>query len=95
LPSVPISKIAWAPAPQPCVTEAVVQSSWNFDCLAWQKSLTHFTLHCYRIDAWAIRRPWHTFVNALMNSILGRFYTARTQKICFVRLAYGFAKAGE
>ena len=40
------------------------------------------TLHCtcYRIDAWAIRRPWLTFVNALANSILGRFYTARTQR---------------
>ena len=52
-------------------------------------------LHCYRMDAWAIRRPWLTFVNALANSILGRFYTARTQKICFVRLAYGIAKAGD
>jgi len=40
------------------------------------------TLHCtcYRIDAWAIRRPWLTFVNALANSILGCFYTARTQR---------------
>jgi len=39
------------------------------------------TLHCtcYRIDTWAIRRPWLTFVNALANSILGRFYTAMTQ----------------
>jgi len=45
-----------------------------------QQSLTHFTLHCYRIDAWAIRRPWLTFVNALANSILGRFYTARTER---------------
>ena len=44
-------------------------------------SFTHFTLHCYRIDAWAIRRPWLTFVNALANSILGRFYTATTQRI--------------
>jgi len=34
-------------------------------------TLTHITLHCYRIDAWAIRRPWLTFVNALANSILG------------------------
>ena len=41
---------------------------------------THFTLRCYRIDAWAIRRPWLTFVNALTNSIFGRFYTARTQR---------------
>jgi len=40
------------------------------------------TLHCtcYRIDARAIRRPWLTFVNALANSILRRFYTARTQR---------------
>ena len=45
-----------------------------------EDTLTHFTLHCYRIDAWAIRRPWLTFVNALANSILGRFYTARTQR---------------
>jgi len=59
------------------------------------QNTTHFTLHCYRIDAWAIRRPWLTFVNALANSILGRFYTARNSKICFVRLAYGIAKAGE
>ena len=44
-------------------------------------SLTHFKLHCYRIYARSIRRPWLTFVNALANSILGRFYTARTQKI--------------
>ena len=58
-------------------------------------SLTHFTLRCYRIDTWAIRCAWLTFVNALANSILGRFYNARTQKICFVRLAYGIAKAGE
>jgi len=36
-----------------------------------------FSLHCYRIDALAIRRPWFTFVNALANSILGRFYTAK------------------
>jgi len=43
-------------------------------------SVTHFTLHDYRIDAWAIRRPWLTFVNALASSILGRFYTARTQR---------------
>ena len=34
---------------------------------------------CYRIDAWAILCPWLTFVNAVANSILGRFYTARTQ----------------
>jgi len=53
------------------------------------KPFTHFTLHCYRIDAWAIRRPWLTFVNAHANSILGRFCTARNSKICFVRLAYG------
>jgi len=40
------------------------------------------TLHCtcHRIDAWAIRRPWLFFVNALAKSILGRFYTARTQR---------------
>jgi len=38
-------------------------------------ALTHFTLHCYRIDAWAIRRPCFTFVNALANSILGCFYS--------------------
>ena len=43
-------------------------------------SFTHFTLHCYRIDVWGIRRPWLTFVNALANSILGRFYIARTQR---------------
>jgi len=58
-------------------------------------TITHFTLHCYRIDAWAIRGSWLTFVNALANSILGRFYTARNSKICFVRLVYGIAKAGE
>ena len=31
---------------------------------------THFTLHCYRIDAWAIRRPWLTFMkgHSLPNS---------------------------
>jgi len=41
------------------------------------------TLHCtcYRIHASTIRRPWLTFVNTLANSILGRFYTARTQRI--------------
>jgi len=55
------------------------------ETLMWNKSVrdgpvTHFTLHCYRIDAWAIRRPWLTFVNALANSMLGRFYTARTQR---------------
>ena len=44
---------------------------------------------------WAIRHPWLTFVNAVANSILGRFYTARNSKICFVRMAYGIAKAGE
>ena len=35
------------------------------------------TLHCtcYRIVAWAIRRPWLTFVNPLANSILRRFYS--------------------
>ena len=40
------------------------------------------TLHstCYRIDTWAIRRPWLTFVNTLAISILGRFHTARTQR---------------
>jgi len=40
------------------------------------------TLHCTccRIDAWAIRRHWLTFVNPLANSILGSFYTARTQR---------------
>jgi len=39
------------------------------------------TLHCtYRIDAWAIHRLWLTFVNTLANSILGSFYTARTQR---------------
>jgi len=43
-------------------------------------AFTRFTLHCYRIDAWAIRRPWLTFVNAHANSILGRFYTAQTQR---------------
>jgi len=43
-------------------------------------TITHFTLHCYRIDAWAIRRPWLTFVNALANSILEHFYTARIQR---------------
>jgi len=59
------------------------------------KSITHFILHYYRINAWAIRRPWLTFVNALANSILGRFYTARSLKICFVRLAYGIAKTVE
>ena len=26
-------------------------------------TITHFTLHCYRIDTWAIRHPWLTFVN--------------------------------
>ena len=62
---------------------------------SWQ-TFTHFTLHYYRIDAWAIRRLWLAFVNALANSTLGRFYTARNSKICFVRLAYaGIAKAGE
>jgi len=66
----------------------------------WQwspaETFTHFTLHCYRIriHAWAIRRPWFTFVNARANSILERFYSARNSKICFVRLAYGIAKAG-
>jgi len=50
-------------------------------------AITHFTLHCYRIDEWAIRRPWLTFVNAFANSMLGRFYTAKNSKICFVRLA--------
>jgi len=45
-----------------------------------QQTITHFTLYCYRIDAWAICRPWLTFVNALANSILGRFYTARTHR---------------
>jgi len=49
-------------------------------CKTTQKSFTHCTLHCYRIEAWAIRRPWLTFVNALENSILGRFNTARTQR---------------
>jgi len=49
----------------------------------------------YRIDVGAIRRPWLTFVNALANSILGRFYTARNSKICFMQLAYGIAKAAE
>ena len=48
--------------------------------LNWISTVTHFTLHGYRIDAWAIRRPWLTFVNALANSTLGRFYTARTQR---------------
>jgi len=43
-------------------------------------TVSHFTLHCYRNDTWAIRRPWLTFMNALVNSILGRFYTARTQR---------------
>jgi len=38
-----------------------------------ERAFTHFTLQCYRIDTWAIRRPWLTFVNALANSILGRF----------------------
>ena len=45
------------------------------------RTVTHFTLHYYQIAAWAIRRPWLTFVNALANSILGRFYTARTQDL--------------
>jgi len=56
-------------------------------------SLTHFTLHCYRIDAWAIRRPWLTFVNTLANSILERFLHCKDSKICFVLLAYGIAKS--
>jgi len=34
-------------------------------------------------------------MNALANSVLGHFYTARTQKICFVCFAYCIAKAGE
>jgi len=36
-------------------------------------------------------------VNTLANSMLEHFYIhiARTQKICFVRLAYGIAKAWE
>jgi len=58
-------------------------------------TVTHFTLHRCRIDAWAIRHSWVTFVNALVNSTLGRFYTARNSKICFVRLTYSFEKAGE
>ena len=70
--------------------------SWRSIDSSWRESsFTHFTLHCYRIDAWAIRHPWLTFVNALAISLLGRFYTARNSTICSVRLAYGIAKAGE
>jgi len=58
-------------------------------------AVTHFTLHCYRIGTWEIRRPLLTFVNAFANSILGHFYTLRNSKICFMCLAYGIAKAGE
>jgi len=60
----------------------------RYSALKLQKyqTLTHFTLHCYRIHTWAIRRPCLTFVNALVNSILGRFYTARTQR--FVACAW-------
>jgi len=36
--------------------------------------------NCYRIDTWAIRLPWLTFVNALANSMLGHFYTVRIQR---------------
>ena len=39
------------------------------------------TLHCIAIDAWAVRRPWLTFVNAFANSILERFYTAKTEDL--------------
>jgi len=42
----------------------------------------------YRIEARVIRRPWLTFVNALANSILGRFYTARTQLLRALGLWY-------
>jgi len=37
------------------------------------ETITHFTLHCYRIDAWAVCRPCLTFVNALANSLWGVF----------------------
>jgi len=37
-------------------------------------------LHCYRIDAWAIRRPWLTFVNALTSSILELFALQGTRR---------------
>ena len=83
------------------LVSCIIRSNVNNDWRRWRYTVycpgtfSHFTVHCYRIDAWAIRRPWLTFVNALANSILGRFYTARTQKICFVRLAYGIAKVGE
>ena len=64
----------WIPPPY-----TIIQSSGRHLAWIWP-TITHFTLHCYRIDAWAIRCPWLTFVNALANSILGRFYTARTQR---------------
>jgi len=57
-------------------------------------SVTHFTLHCYRMDAWAIRRPWLTFVKALANSILGRFYTARTQRFASCAWPRGGSRGG-
>ena len=81
-----------APAIKVACEPLIGHNSWT----DWAREpVTHFTLHCYRIDTWAIRRPWLTFVNALANSILGRFYTAKDSKICFVRLVYGIAKAGE
>ena len=46
----------------------------------WLEQLPTLHCTCYRIHAWAIRRPWLTFVNALANSLLGRFYIARTQR---------------
>ena len=64
-------------------------AEWNkiFIKMIWEQfvvirvhEFAYWKAICYRIDAWAIRRPWLTFVNALANSILGRFYTARTQR---------------
>ena len=60
------------------------QAGQNFEAFRSHLPILHCT--CYRIDAWAIRRPWLTFVNALANSILGRFHTARNLMICFVLL---------
>jgi len=59
----------------------IMLESWllsSSNCSAVHLPTLHCT--CYRIDAWAIRRPWLTFVNALANSILACFYTTRTQR---------------
>ena len=45
-----------------------------------ERTITHFTLHLLSVSHVSNSSPLAYFMNALANSKLGHFYTARTQR---------------